>query len=185
MALETVEIGRNPRVRAQKNSDGTHAVATMSDIHAHIHAGEMFASSSLDLAIANNASIDVLVRVASGGSAHLRPTIGVGGNTHTFIYEDPTISADGSAISRINRNRFSLSTSNTLVFSGPTVTDVGDLLAETFTPGGGVFIASGSSQQLFENEWVLSPGDYLIRATNISGSAKAMSIFTEWYEDGV
>ncbi len=149
-------------------------------VHERIHGGQMFAGSVLDLAVGAGADLEILIRVAGG--AHFRPRLAAGADISASLFEDPTTSADGTPVPAINRNRFSATAAETLIFSGPTVTVDGTLLLSNFVPGGSGFLSGGGSDDFLE--WILSPGDYLGRITNESTGATQVAIILDWYERG-
>jgi len=85
------------------------------------------------------------------------------------LFEDTTVSANGSAlpISQLNRPLVA-NTSGLSAYSGPTIIGDGTLLRQVFLPtgagggSGGVGAAEGLPRG---GEWILSPKIYLIRVT--------------------
>lgn len=157
------------------------ALVIIDAIHAAIHKGLMYQSDVVNETLGDPGNLDVLVRVPAGKAAHLRSQASVGGNCRLFMYQGPTVTDDGTAVARHNRNLFSSNESNTLVFSGPTTSALGTLLPDGIIPGGIKGAGSGAQAGSFE-EWVLPPGDYLVRLTNISGGVQPVSIALDWYE---
>ncbi len=158
------------------------ALIVIDAVHNNIHQGIMFQSDLVDLILADDASLDLLIRVIANTSAHMRFHAAIGGDGQAFMYEDPTTSADGTPVARNNRNRFSSNTSDTLIFSGPTVTGVGDLLPTGIIPGGGAGTPGIGGQIGSFEEWMLAPADYLFKLTNKSGGAQPASVALDWYE---
>jgi hypothetical protein len=105
-----------------------------------------------------------------------------GGEATFDFYEDPTFSADGTAVLAVNHNRFKTNVANTLFFHTPTIVTNGDLLISGLQPGGSGGNAQGGSSQSDFEEWILSPGDYLIRIKNIAGVASNISLQLDFYE---
>lgn len=163
--------------------DRAFGAPTLTIQHERIHRGEFF-TASLQGAILSDASSDFLIRVAADTSAHMRFFGTVSQNMLGLLFEAPTTSADGSAVTCVDRNRFTKSTATTLIFAGPTVSDDGLNLMDFFIPGGQKVGAGGGEGSSFE-EFVLSPGDYLMRVANtlVSPSADGHTgVVVDFYE---
>lgn len=132
--------------------------------HMNIHRGIFFTTSSAG-DIAAGGTKDWLLRVPAAQSAHIEFFGTVEHSMHGFFFEGPTSTGDGSALAIQNRNRSSSKTATLLAFEGPTITDDGLLMLNFFMPGGSKTSASGGEGSS-EDEWVLSPGDYLLRIAN-------------------
>ena len=157
------------------------ALVTIDTVHNWIHEGVVYTATELNLTLGAAASIDLLLRVPAATFIHFGADIAVGANASLEFFEDPTSSADGSAVLRINRNRASSNTAAMLVFEGPTITGTGTELGTGLIPGGTGGNANGGTA-VSQMEWILTEGDYLVRLTNISGSAAANSVALHWYE---
>ena len=150
--------------------------------HLKVHEGFMFISSTITSSVADNASIDMMNKVGTIVNAHAVFNTASGGESWVHLYENPTTSANGTAISSPNMNRCSLNIATSTVYMGPTVTTVGTNLSESFIPGGEKNQATGG-QLRNTTEWVLDDNNvYLFRATNKSGSAADLSVEIEFYE---
>ena len=159
------------------------AISVTDVIHDRIHQGTLFYANMLDQTVAAGNFIDMLIRVPTGGGAHLRWSASVGADALMTIYEAPTLSADGSSITPTNYNRRSSLTASTLIFSGPTVTAVGSpVLENVYIPGGSGFFTPGGSNTGFEELVLNHNTDYLARLTNISSFATVLQIQCTWYE---
>lgn len=143
------------------------------------HEGKVFLHSDRHDAIANGANFDMLIRVPAGNAErqiHLRFNYIGKANTGTLdvdiiLYEDITVSADGSLEQIVSTNDAVVLTTGVTMCVGPTVTDLGNLKAWTFMVGEK---KSASSKEQSVPEYVLAPNgvnkrDYLLRATNNSG----------------
>lgn len=158
------------------------ALVTTDEIHANIHRGILFEATHVDLSVAASSSIEMLVQVDAGQSAHALINLETTGDATYELYEGTTFSAAGTAIDATNRNRESTNTAVTVVTHSPTVTDAGTRIDYHLRPGGGGPHAGGGSGMLYK-EWVLRPGTaYLLRMTNINTSAHAVSMHVDWYE---
>lgn len=167
---------------SRRRRNGESELVSIDSVHQNIHDGLFYTSRRNNAALANNASIDVLFRVVDG--AHARVSASLGGDGAFLGYSGPTTTADGTAVPRNNRNRFSTNTAASLVFHTPAVSVVGTLLVEQYIFGGSGGKAIGSDIDTFL-EWLLSPGDYLMRLTNTSGQVQRAGLALDWYERAV
>lgn len=149
-------------------------------IHARIHRGQLFEHDEVNAALASAGTIELLLIVTT--AAHLRFHAAVGGDTRVQLYEGTTVSANGTQRTPLNRNRFSSKTPVTEVYFSPTITTDGSLISDQFSPGGTGPLSAGGESGTWE-EWVLNPGNYLLRATNISGATTFVHLEVDWYED--
>tara|TARA_R110000772_G_scaffold21252_5_gene58606 strand:+ start:796 stop:1317 length:522 start_codon:yes stop_codon:yes gene_type:complete len=155
-------------------------VITTSIAHHRIHQGTFFEVNILDLAVASAGTLDVLVRVVS--SAHMRIHAAVSADFLAEMTEAPITTLDGTPVTAFNLNRFSSRVASTLLFQAPTITDIGaPILEQQYLPGGSGGNAIGAQGSTFE-EILMSPGDYLLRLTNISGQANIGSMNIDFYE---
>jgi len=149
-------------------------------VHHRIHQGVLWTYSGVEQGVADNAFMQLLLRIPSGEAAHIRLNGSVGGDAIGYLWEDPISSDDGTAAIFKNRNRYSTLTNNVLLFTGPTVTDKGTNLMEFYIAAGSKKQASGGEGSAFE-EWVLNTGDYLLEIENISGGATSLAIAMDMY----
>lgn len=170
--------------QGQHIEDLSRALVVIQTEHAHLHNGEMYEASILLSeagAIADNANADMLIQLTT--PAHTIIGAACGGDAEVFVYENPTFSAAGTALTAYNKNRISSNTSSAVVTHTPTITVVGTKLFERFMPGGKAAVAQGISDGSYGHERILKGGnDYLIRVTNRAGTAQAISINLEFYE---
>lgn len=161
--------------------DGISRALTQIDvIHARIHEGLFYTASFIDPAVVASGTLELLIRVPAQVGAHARFTASIGGDGQGQLFEAPTTSADGTPLAAINRNRFSGNTADVLVFGGPTVTGDGTQLTNILIPGG-TFISAGGEGKTFD-EFVLAPGDYLARLTNLTTGDEPAGLQLAWYE---
>lgn len=159
------------------------AQVTVDMLHHQIHLGHLYEASALDTNVADAGTFEVLVQTGLA-SPHLRGQFAAAGSARIQIYEGSAFSDAGTPVAAVNRNRNSANTAEATVTHTPTISDDGDLLLDDLLPGGlGVLGRSiGSSLSTFE-EFVLKPSEnYLLRLTNISGTASPVSISLAFYE---
>lgn len=159
------------------------ALVTVDAIHRQIHIGRLFEAGHYATGIANAGTVDILI-VTAINSPHVRFQIGASGAATAQLYEDVSASANGTAVSSFNRNRNSANTVTTTLFHTPTITNTGTALMLEYLPGGEASgnRTVGSTLPTFE-EWILKPATkYLVRITNVSGSAISAAANFAFYE---
>ncbi|GAG11113.1 unnamed protein product [marine sediment metagenome] len=157
-----------------------HAVTVISEPHRMIHDGFMFNASGVVAAVADSASLDILIKRPQGNIGHFTFVEFALDDSPVTVefFEDVTVSADGTEVNVHNHNRLSSNTpSGATMFTGPTVTDTGTLLHTRYIPSAGApgnqpagRLVSGE-----DAEWVIGSVtadiNYLWRITNNSGGA--------------
>jgi hypothetical protein len=144
-------------------------------IHRRIHQGLSFAADVSNQALGAAGVINILIQVGSKNS-HMRFTSAVGDTCSLQLFEGTTFSAAGSAVTVSNRNRASGVTALTTITTAPTITLDGSSLGFVVQPANVVLEAS-------QLEWVLLANqDYLLRLTNVSASAAAVTVNLNFYE---
>ena len=130
--------------------------------------------------LANGASMDLVFAAGPGVTPHLGFSAFCGGDAEFFFYE-ATATTGGTAFTPVNRNRTSANTSNVAMVLNPTINTIGTQLYKEFLPGGTKKRAGGGGGDSLE--FILAPlTNYLVRLTNLSGSAQIAEITLEWYE---
>lgn len=174
----------------QKLNDGTSALSgadapliTVDVNHQRNHDGRAYQAWILYpylSPLAAGASCNIVFAAGPGIRMHLTIDALLMGDAELFFYEGAT-STGGTAFVPVNRNRNYPDASNVAMVMNPTVTATGTVLDVQFMPGGvGKKSGGGDAQSL---EFVLKPlTNYLIRMTNVNGTAHAGHIVLEWYE---
>ncbi len=165
----------------------TGAALVIDTIHHEVHEGEMFHSEHNVASLANGNNCDFLLAVGAK-EVHATWEAFAGGQVTVYLYEAPTIAAqgDGTALPIYNMKRAATNQPLAVATHTPTVSATGStaLVNGRILPGGsspqtrvGGGIRSGS-------EWILQPGTkYLLRVTNTSGTSIAVNVTLEWYEE--
>ena len=172
----------------------TFGVPVIDTAHEAIHLGYGFSASYYAEGIADNGTLQVtFLAPATGKIIHLKrwKPWGEGGLNSIELFEAPTYTAaSGTLFTSENRNRHShsLTASALVVMTNPTITAVapavGKLIDGPFLfGGGGAGGGSGGSDDANEEIVLKANTRYLVRLTNLSGSAKAMGIWLFWYEE--
>lgn len=144
----------------------TFAAVGASYIHYLIQQGVYFLGQDYVTGLGNGATRDVLVITPAAKVVHARFSFSTLGGTYV-LFEAPTTTANGTAITIRNRNRSSATTATTTMFFTPTVTATGTQL---------VAVPLQSTQKadtIFttDDEIILAANTkYLIRFTSAAGS---------------
>jgi hypothetical protein len=166
----------------------SHALTTLDEIHRLTHDGFVYHTSGKVTGMINANVDDFLLSVPAVTFPHfqrLQITAGEG-DIDMLVYEGTTTSADGAAVSVFNVNRNSSNTPDTVLTTGPTVTDVGTLIHTQWIPPSATGVGQSPAGVVGETngeEWVLKPSTkYLVRITNNSGSTISYRYEMLWYE---
>lgn len=148
-----------------------------------LDAGVSFHAQHLEAALADAANLDVLLIAPADGLMQVGLSFAIGGDGTVIFYEDAVVSANGTALTAVNRNRNSTNTATMDTFHTPTVTDVGTALSAALVPGGSGkkdSVGSGGGQA----DVILKKGaTYLARLTNSSGADQPAVISINWVEN--
>ena len=150
--------------------------------HAQIHQGNGYTLSGKHVGLASTATLDFLL-VTDGSTPHFRSAVMqmTGGPCDVALYEDTVTSADGTPMTPYNNNRLSTNTSSTLLYQGPTITDIGTQIEYHLVPVAGN--QSGGAVEKVGGEWILKPASkYVVRVTNNDNSAVDVGFSFFWYE---
>jgi hypothetical protein len=151
---------------AQKLRDGkVYGIGVVNDFDDELGAGE-----SIDIGIA--------------WSAGVTPTVSFfglcQGDAVGFLYEGATMTG-GTAATAVKLNRNSDVASQSAITIGPTVNSLGTLVLKQILIGGSGKRAGGG--EVGSSNLILKPlTSYLIRLTNVNGTAHAAEVIVEWAE---
>ena len=160
-----------------------YALPTTSSLGANLMEGNSYTlgyTYPFSAGLANNANFDIAIAFGAG----IEPKLSVEGlcvgNALGYMYEGATVTG-GTALTSINLNRPSTNTSNSAALLNPTVSSTGTLLGTYILIGGSKKKATGGD--VLSASLILKPlTTYLLRMTNVSGSAQAAQIDVTWYE---
>ena len=148
----------------------------------NVNPGEAYTVRLTDEALVDDGELDILIITPATGAIHLTASATVGGESSVFLFEDTTVSGNGSALAENNRDRQSTSTTGVTTFSGPTITAVGTELWDGFIEGGGGGNASGGSARGGLG-WVLARSSlYMVRLKNLSGGAIIAGLTLDFFD---
>jgi hypothetical protein len=155
----------------------TYAGSVASYIHKLIRDSVYYTAQDYATGIGNGATRDILITTPTTLSVHWRANFATISGSYT-LYEAPTTSANGTAITPRNRDRNSSNTATTAIYSGPTVTGVGTLLlvAPIVNASKGIDIFSSDDIIILK-----ANTKYLIRFVSTAGS-NISSVIMNFYE---
>lgn len=161
-------------------TDVSKAIIVIELEHSKIHQGKGWEVSIEAGSIGAGASFNVLYKI-NEGRPHLRNySVAVSDGPVTVrLFEEPTVTANGTEVTPRNRNRAESDINGVQVFTGPTLTADGTRLETTFLPALGNKVG-GNVNSAYE-EWILNDEYYLLRITNGSNSSITAVINAFWY----
>ena len=160
---------------------GNQTVTSLDRVRVATQQGDFYSGCSLYGSIANDALAEIYLKL-DGVHWHASFEIHAGGDARFNLFENPTISSDGTPLNLYNNNRVTTKTTTGTAFSVPTVTNAGTVLINRFLPGGSG-PKSGGGNLLFAREYILNgERTYLMRLTNVSGSTQELSMHVLYYE---
>lgn len=168
--------------RALRLDSSTHAINTTENAHHEIHEGRHFKADRQDTSLATDETIELLLTTPDTTRwAHFLLTMQSTGEVVVELYEGTTVSAEGTAITPINRNRNSDTASVVVVTHTPTITSDGTKLTENWIGTTG-FKEDIGDRTRGDNEIILKQNTkYLIRLTAVGNGIKG-AIGGDWYE---
>jgi hypothetical protein len=133
-----------------------------------------------DSPLADDASIDIGIAWNAGVTPVVSFSGLCQGDALGFLYEGATMTG-GTAATAVKLNRNSAISSQSAITIGPTVTNVGTLVLKQILLGGSGKKAGGGD--VGSSNLILKPlTSYLIRLTNVNGTAHAAEVIVEWSE---
>jgi len=161
----------------------TRPAVVLEEINDAVHSGIAFQVDGRN-SLTNGSSFNFMAKVGALPLHFIDFTLETtDGEIILELYENPTITSNGTAVTSNNKNRSSTNTSLTACYSGTTVSSSGTLIARhhILGTGHGAFSAGGSGG--FGGEWLLKPDeDYLFKITNSSGSTIQYSVNFYYFE---
>jgi hypothetical protein len=186
-SLDTKSIHVSP---SYVDKDGLHYLVgsdrptpTLDVNHLRLHEGRGFKAYKIypsATQLANGASCNIAIAWATGVTAHVLVDASCGGDAELYIYEGAVVTG-GTSFTALNRHRILNTASQSAVLINPTVTSVGTEIDAEIVAGGSGKKAGGAGSSALE--MIFKPlTTYLIRLTNVSGSAQVAELMIDWYE---
>ncbi len=160
------------------------AVTTLNRPHKAIHDGFNFETGFYDLAVVDDAFLDILIVTGATKELHLVHSVEATGDGIFNMYEGAIVSAAGDALPVYNSLRRGTPASTTAtVTSGPTVTTTGGRIIPEHFIFGGTGPKSGGGDAEARAETVLKISTtHLIRFQNKANAEKAAQTRVAFYE---
>lgn len=150
--------------------------------HMYVHEGRMYEISYKTpdgSQLADNDNLDFLFRPNTSHSHFAFGAIAAN-PVEVQLYESPTITNVGTALSVVGLNRARTLSPVSVAYRSPTVSAVGNLLETNLQVWG----LSPLTPAFSEVPWVLRENtDYLIRVINRAGSAQDVGMIIQWFEE--
>jgi hypothetical protein len=153
--------------------------------HSLVQDGVVFTCFHSFLLVAAATSKWLHVKIPATHTCHIRWRFMAEAKIDYYIYENPTLTDDGTALTEYDMNRTTANASNIDVFHTPTITNVGTMIDNGMIGTSGFLFDSGGSVSPME-DWLFKASEsYLIGANNNDAAAKDIVIQLVWWEETV
>ena len=160
-----------------------HPLPTEDHFSANLHLGNAYSFGALNdfsNKLADGDSLDIAIAFGSNVEANLSIEGLCGGDAEGFFYENATVTG-GTSGTAVNLNRNSTNASNSAILVNPTVTSTGTMLGKYIIMGGTGKKAAGGD--MAGASLIAKPlTTYLLRLTNVNGTAHVAEIIITWFE---
>ena len=163
--------------------ENTWGLTTIDYEHHEIHEGDSYITSDVN-DVASGGWMSYLIKTPNSTKwAHCLVSIQSEGESEFRICENPTVTANGTAMSLINRDRNSSNTATTAVYKIPSCTASGDTVIIDHWGGTAKAGVAQSGLSRARGEFILKQNeDYLVYISNQAGGANQTAIHVELYE---
>ena len=161
------------------------ALLTVPIEHNLVHDGVVFSCFHSFLLTAAATSKWLHVKVPATHIAHMRFRFMSEAKIDYYVYENPTLTNDGTALTEFDINRVTANASNVDVFHTPTITNVGTMIDNGMIGTNGFLSDTGGSVSPMRDWMFKASESYLIGANNNDAAAKDFVIQLSWYEEEV
>jgi hypothetical protein len=165
--------------REVRLDSSTRALNCIDNAHHEIHDGSAFVVNTVVDLAGNSSQTNIFVSGLSNKESNMIWRFISEAEADFKLYEDVTVSSSGTPVTIWNRNRASLTTSNSLVFSSAEISDTGTNLIVHHHWGSGK--DGGELREI--SEWVLKSGTvYSTVLTNEVATANQVTFILDWYD---
>lgn len=165
----------------------TGAVRTISSDHSAIHNGEGFNAWVYAEGVADDGYKQIEFVTPAVGYVHMKLMTALAEGLASFeVVEAPTLSSGSTAFTPVNLRRVGTPPASTCTLKTDSTYTSGGTVIRAYLLGQGSGGNSTGGTQDKDIELVLKPETtYLFRVRNLAGSAKALSLWLFWYEEGM
>ena len=164
--------------------------ASISQEHMLIHEGKMFSATSLNTALASEASFSYLIATPAAKDVHALFDMTSSRDMSITWYTYGAVTASTNTMTLVNLNRESTNTASTVISTGPTVTTVTTsitTLSVAYVPTGAGGLGSGARAgaggQNREHEFIFAPASKnVVTLTNLGTAAAIYGVEFSLYE---
>ena len=167
--------------------DVTGNLRIIDTVHSEIHEAEHYFVEDYDGDVDATDKYWLIKAPNTAVRAHIVFTFAASLNGTAYVYENPTVSNNGTPLTEINNDRNSANTATVSVFRDPTVSNDGTQLkvvvigSDSVNPSGSRAIGGAGSR---DEELILEQNeDYLVKFTAITNNTR-VSVGMYWYEEG-
>jgi len=168
--------------RHLKCDPSANVLLTIDCEHAKIHNGYHF-TTDYTVELGNAAALNLHIKTPDSTMwAHMVFRVLTELESEMKIFEAPTLTNSGTALTVVSRNRNLASIANTtLAYHTPTIAESGDgTLIRTKHFGTG---RTSGAESHGAHEWLLKQNEsYLLRVTNATASVNWVTVILDWYE---
>ena len=169
--------------RGDKYYEDPTGLPVLDTMHRHIHEGEAFFASHKFAAVANSASVEVMIEAGSVKDLHLQIGVTAEGTCHVDVFKNSTHNHGTGILPQCFDLGVDGTNSEATVSFGPSGGSDGSQIVEDIIPGGSRNFATGGSGAS-RNELIIPPNmKLLITITNESGGSIDLAASLSWYEE--
>jgi len=181
VCISNITIQKVNEVSLSQVERTTNAVKVIPYSHAELHSGDHYVYRGYHMVAKAGVKDHLIVTPDSTRWSHM--TVGVGVNSSEAviaIYENPTVTDNGTLGNVVNRNRNYPDNNTTEIYEDPVVVSPGALLQDAYLGSGKNL--PGSSERDSEEILLRQNTTYLVRITEQNIAATVANFAFDWYE---
>lgn len=156
-----------------------HVIDSITHVNQKVQESRVWSVSNIFSSVLTGNSANVLF--VPTADSNMTMMYSGGGDFTAFMYEDCTVSSNGTTLTAQNNNRSAPTTTAATWFHTPTVTTVGSMIFSGFVPGGSAGNSPGGRDSL--TDWIYKSGTkYLFRITNQAVGTETFSMGFSYYQ---
>ena len=160
-----------------KSLNNPSSVTLVQQYQGYIDMGTRFITGTYNAALAAGATLSLLIK-GNGKKIKFVHGYTATGEVEENIYKNPTITANGTALTPVNRNLASANVLSNAVYSNPTVSANGTSISvASYTGASSIGQTTSGGSAIAREEYLTQTDDIYITLKNNSASAIKASIF--------